>query len=319
MKNIKTAIIGTGNVARAMANNLSKERNSDFSLVGVIRRTESMNIPLPEEFERYNVTISDKFSDLKKLGVEVAFICVPNGLMPATTEEVAKLGICAVDSYDSHNNAREVVAHLDNIAKQNKTVLEICAGWDIGSDSIIRAIMARNDSSLRTDSYFFGPGFSRGHRNEAMKAAQHLGLIDCESLTLPPTNPKENKQDRVVYAVVKEGADKKAIYNAIKSIVGYFDTDKLDLEIVTVDVLNELKTKYAGMHGVHITKKSLNGEGNISQDFIMKGKNVEMTVNNLLHAGRRALVLKEKGWFGAYLPTFWEDLGFNKPDEAYKL
>ncbi len=51
------------------------------------------------------------------------------------------MGINTVDSYDIHTSIWELKQELDAVAKANGTVAVISAGWDPGSDSIVRTLM----------------------------------------------------------------------------------------------------------------------------------------------------------------------------------
>ena len=66
-------------------------------------------------------------------------------LLPVASEAYAKdilaLGIHTVDSFDIHTQIVDLRRSLDAVAKEHGTVSIISAGWDPGSDSVVRTLL----------------------------------------------------------------------------------------------------------------------------------------------------------------------------------
>ncbi|MDF4175255.1 Gfo/Idh/MocA family oxidoreductase, partial [Providencia stuartii] len=132
MTKIKAAIVGYGNIGRyALEAVLAAD---DFELVGVVRRNVQN---IPAELAGYTVV-----DDIEKLGkVDVALLCSPTRAIGDLAEKVLSQGINTVDSFDVHSDIVALKKRLDNVAKEHKSVAVVSAGWDPGSDSIMRTLM----------------------------------------------------------------------------------------------------------------------------------------------------------------------------------
>ncbi|MEX9542233.1 diaminopimelate dehydrogenase, partial [Escherichia coli] len=172
MTKIKTAIVGYGNIGRyALEAVLAAE---DFVLVGVVRRNGQ---DIPAELVGHTVV-----DDIEKLGkVDVALLCSPTRVIGDLAEKILNLGINTVDSFDVHSEIVALKKRLDKAAKQRDSVAIVSAGWDPGSDSIMRALMLAMAPKGVTYTNF-GPGMSMGH-SVAAKAID--GVKDALSVTIP--------------------------------------------------------------------------------------------------------------------------------------
>lgn len=72
------------------------------------------------------------------------------------------MGINTVDSFDIHTGIVDLRRTLDAAAKEHKAVSIISAGWDPGSDSIVRTMLEAIAPKGITYTNF-GPGMSMGH------------------------------------------------------------------------------------------------------------------------------------------------------------
>lgn len=172
MTKIKAAIVGYGNIGRyALEAVLAAE---DFELVGVVRRNTQ---DIPAELSGYKVV-----DDIEKLGkVDVALLCSPTRAIGPLAAKVLSLGINTVDSFDVHSDIVALKHSLDDVAKQHNSVAVVSAGWDPGSDSIMRTLMLAMAPKGVTYTNF-GPGMSMGH-SVAAKAIN--GVKDALSVTIP--------------------------------------------------------------------------------------------------------------------------------------
>ena len=154
MKHIRAAVVGYGNVGRFALEAL--EAAPDFEVAGIVRRMGAENKPL--ELTEYAVV-----KDIRELkDVDVAILACPTRLCPDYAKTILPLGINTVDSFDIHTSIVEYRRELTPINKSTNTVSVIAAGWDPGSDSIVRTLM--QSLAPKGLSYTnFGPGMSMGH------------------------------------------------------------------------------------------------------------------------------------------------------------
>ena len=129
---IKAAIVGYGNIGKYVLESL--ETAPDFEVAGIVRRDAS-NIPV--ELKNYKVVTS--ISELEN--IDVAFITSPTRSVESYAIECLKLGINTVDSFDIHSKIVQLRELLNIVAKKNNAVSIVAAGWDPGSDSVIRTLL----------------------------------------------------------------------------------------------------------------------------------------------------------------------------------
>src|SRR5690625_7725560 len=73
--------------------------------------------------------------------MNVSIISTTTSQVKALAKDILALGINTVDSYDIHQTIWDLRQSLDPVAKDNKAVSVISAGWDPGSDSMVRALV----------------------------------------------------------------------------------------------------------------------------------------------------------------------------------
>ena len=106
------------------------EAASDFEVAGIVRRNGDAD--KPAELADYPVV-----KDIKELkDVDVAILATPT-----YAKEILALGINTVDSFDIHTQITSLRRSLDETAKEHKAVSIISAGWDPGSDSVVRTLL----------------------------------------------------------------------------------------------------------------------------------------------------------------------------------
>ena len=154
MKKIRAAIVGYGNIGHYTLEAL--QAAPDFEIVGIVRRNGAENKPM--ELEPYRVV--KNITELEN--VDVAILATPTRSVEAYAKECLALGINTVDSFDIHTQIVDLRRSLDAVAKEHNSVSIISAGWDPGSDSIVRTLM--QSLAPKGISYTnFGPGMSMGH------------------------------------------------------------------------------------------------------------------------------------------------------------
>lgn len=196
MKKIRAAIVGYGNIGKYSLDAL--EAAPDFEVAGIVRRAGADN--KPAELASYKVV-----KDITELeDVDVAILATPTRKVEEYAKKCLALGINTVDSFDIHTQIVDLRRSLDSVAKANNAVSVISAGWDPGSDSIVRSLM--QSLAPKGVSYTnFGPGRSMGH-SVAVRAIE--GVRDALSMTIPVGTGIHR---RMVYVELEEGADFKTV------------------------------------------------------------------------------------------------------------
>ena len=276
MKKIRAAIVGYGNIGKYSLEAL--EEAPDFEVAGIVRRKGSED--KPAELEGYQVVKS--ITELK--GVDVAILATPTRKVEEYAKECLSLGINTVDSFDIHTQIVDLRRSLDAVAKANNCVSVISAGWDPGSDSVVRTLMESLAPKGLTYTNF-GPGRSMGH-TVAVKAID--GVKDALSMTIPVGTGIHR---RMVYVELNEGADFKTVEAAIKADPYFVNDETHVIQVDNVDALNDVG------HGVNLVRKGVSGKThNQLLEFDMKINNPALTAQVLVNVARAAMKQKP----GAY-------------------
>lgn len=268
MKKIRAAIIGYGNIGKYVLEAL--EVAPDFEIAGVVRRDPS-NIPM----ELSQIPVVDHITKLEN--VDVAILATPTRKVEQFAKEVLALGINTVDSFDIHGQIADLRKSLDEVAKAHNAVSVISAGWDPGSDSVVRALLEAMVPKGITYTNF-GPGMSMGH-TVAVKAID--GVKAALSMTIPLGTGVHR---RMVYIEVKDGYDFKQVAAAIKAD-DYFAHDETHvIQVESVDALKDMG------HGVNLVRKGVSGKTqNQLVEFDMKINNPALTAQILVSVARASL------------------------------
>ena len=269
MKKIRAAIVGYGNIGHYTLQAL--EAAPDFEIAGIVRRKG--NADCPEELKKYDVV-----SDIKLLhDVDVAILATPTRSVEAYAKEILALGINTVDSFDIHTKIVDLRRSLDATAKAHGAVSIISAGWDPGSDSIVRTLLQALAPKGITYTNF-GPGMSMGH-TVAVKAIE--GVKKALSMTIPTGTGIHR---RMVYVELEEGYEFDKVAAAIKADP-YFASDETHVNLVpSVDDVIDMG------HGVNLTRKGVSGTTqNQLFEFNMRINNPALTAQVLVGVARAAL------------------------------
>lgn len=268
MSKIRAAIVGYGNIGKYVLDAILS--SPDFEVAGIVRRNPN---DVPVELKGYKVVAS-----VKELGkVDVAILATPTRSVESFAKECLALGINTVDSYDIHGGIVDLRRSLDVTAKEYKAVSIISAGWDPGTDSMIRSMfefMAPKGVTYTN----FGPGMSMGH-TVAVKAIK--GVKAALSMTIPLGTSIHR---RMVYIEVEEGHKFADVAAAIKAD-DYFAHD--ETHVTQVDCVDSLKDMG---HGVNMVRKGVSGDTqNQLLDFNMKINNPALTAQVLVASARASL------------------------------
>lgn len=268
---IKVAVVGYGNIGKYTVEAIREA--PDMELAGVVRRKSSTG-ETPAELVGVSIV-----SDVKELGkVDVALLCTPTRSIPETAEQYLALGINTVDSFDIHGdflwNLRE---QLNNAGKKHNTVAIVSAGWDPGSDSVIRTLleaMAPNGITFTN----FGPGMSMGH---TVAVKSKAGVRNALSMTIPTGTGIHR---RMVYVELEPDADFVQVAEAIKTDA-YFVKDQ-----TVVTQVDDVKKLLDMGHGVLMERKGVSGTTqNQLFEFRMKINNPALTAQIMVACGRATM------------------------------
>ena len=260
---LKVAVFGYGNVGRSVVDTVLCA--PDMSLVGIV------DVALAGQLAQ-GFTIAAAAGELP--AVDVAILAVPSRLVPALADELLRAGIYTVDGFDIHTRLPEVWTALGEAAKAGGVAAITAAGWDPGTDSIVRVLFeAMAPAGLTyTD---FGPGMSMGH-TVAAKAIP--GVAEALSMTIPTGTGIHR---RMVYIELAAGVDFETVAAAIKAD-DYFAHD--ETHVIQVDSVAAVKDMG---HGVHMERKGVSG---ITQNqlfsFDMKINNPALTAQVLVGSAR---------------------------------
>lgn len=273
MKKIRAAVVGYGNIGKYVVEAL--EAASDFEVAGIVRRASS--VATAEEM-KYPVV-----SSLEQLErVDVAVLCTPSRLVEQSAEKALKLGISTVDSFDIHSGIADMRARLDAIARESGAAALISAGWDPGSDSVVRALLEVCAPQGITYTNF-GPGMSMGH-TVAVKAIE--GVKAALSMTIPVGTGIHR---RMVYIELEDGYDFDSVAAAIKSDAYFVNDETYVIKVESVEALKDMG------HGVNMVRKGVSGKTqNQRFEFNMSIDNPGLT-SQILVAGARAVLRQKPG------------------------
>lgn len=264
---IRVAIFGYGNIGRAAEK--AALAASDMQLVGVFHH--------------------DEMAACISAHPDVAILCLPTRETEQYATALLEQGISTVDSFDIHTQILDLRQALMPVAKTHKAVSIISAGWDPGTDSVIRCLMLAMTPQGGTTYTNFGPGRSMGH-TVAAKAVP--GVKNALSITLPKG---QGIHGRHVYIEIEDGYRFEDVRDAILHD-DYFAHDETEVELVpSVDALNTTK------HGVNLVRCGVSGvTDNQSLEWNMHIDNPALTGQVLVSSARAAVRLVAAGQYGAY-------------------
>ena len=269
MKKIRAAVVGYGNIGRYTVEAL--EAAEDFEIAGVVRRNGADN--KPAELAQYDVV-----KDIRELkDVDVAILATPTRSCEEYAKQILPLGINTVDSFDIHTSILDYRRVLAPINKETNTVSIISAGWDPGSDSIVRTLM--QSLAPKGLSYTnFGPGMSMGH---SVCVRSKKGVKNALSMTIPLG---EGIHRRMVYVELEDGAKLEEVTADIKADP-YFANDETHVfAVASVDDVRDMG------HGVNLVRKGVSGKTqNQRLEFNMSINNPALTGQVLVNVARASM------------------------------
>ncbi len=272
MNKIRAAVVGYGNIGRYTVQAL--EAADDFEIAGIVRRSGADN--KPAELNDYKVV-----KDITELdGVDVAILATPTRSCEEYAKKILPLGINTVDSFDIHTSICQYRASLMPVCKEHNAVSVIAAGWDPGSDSIVRTLM--QSLAPKGLSYTnFGPGMSMGH---SVCVRSKAGVKNALSVTIPLG---EGIHRRMVYVELEDGASLDEVTKLIKADP-YFASD--ETHVFAVESVDDVRDMG---HGVNLVRKGVSGKTqNQRLEFNMSINNPALTGQVLVNVARASMRLQ---------------------------
>ena len=298
---IRIGIVGYGNLAKGVE--AAIRQNPDMELVAVFTRRDpgSLQIRTP------NVPVLAMEQALQwKDRIDVMMLCGGSATdLPQMTPEFAK-SFHVVDSFDTHARIPEHYAAVDAAAVAGGKIAVISAGWDPGLFSVNR-LYASAILPEGQDYTFWGKGVSQGH-SDAVRRIE--GVEDCRQYTIPvpeameqvrkgenPVLTTRQKHTRYCYVVAKEGADRAAIEQAIKTMPNYFADYDTTVEFITKE---EMLANHSGLpHGGSVIRSGRTGwDGESNQTIEYKltlDSNPQFTASVLVACARAAVKMASRG------------------------
>lgn len=248
----RIAIVGYGNIGRYTVDAVLA--SPDFEIAGIVRRDPSDRADIP-----VGIPVVGSIKELEN--VDVAILAIPTRSVEQYAREILEMGINTVDSFDIHTQIPALRKRLDEVAKAGNAVSVLSAGWDPGSDSVVRALLEAIAPEGITYTNF-GPGMSMGH-TVAVKSKE--GVKNALSMTIPLGTGIHR---RMVYVELLPGYELADVAKKIKEDP-YFASDETHVMAVeSVDAIKDVG------HGVNMVRKGVSGKTH-NQRF-----EFDMTINN---------------------------------------
>lgn len=260
---MKIAILGYGNIGRAAEE--AVKAAPDMELAGVFHHNDCLDC----------------------IDADAVLVCTPTREVQKFATLLATRGICTVDSFDIHGQIWDLRTNLDAVCQAHQAVSILSAGWDPGSDSMIRALLQALAPNGLTYTNF-GPGRSMGH-TVAAKAIK--GVKNALSITIPLGTGIHR---RMVYVELESGADFKTVEASLLAD-DYFAHDETHvIPVESVEALNNVA------HGVNLVRNGVSGTTHNQRfEFNMAINNPALTGQVMVSCARAALRMKTRGEFGA--------------------
>lgn len=261
---IRVAILGYGNIGRAAEAAINAA--PDMELAGIYHHNDS----------------------LEEMQADVALVCTPTREVEQYATRVIEKGICTVDSFDVHTQIYALRQSLTIPNQVNHAVSIVSAGWDPGSDSVVRALLLAMAPKGITYTNF-GPGRSMGHTVAAKAIA---GVKDALSMTIPLGTGVHR---RMVYVELEEGANAAEV-EALLLKDDYFAHD--DTHMIVVDSVENLNNV---AHGVNLVREGVSGNAHNQRfSFNMTINNPALTGQIMVSCARAAVRMQREERYGAY-------------------
>ncbi len=303
MEKIRIGIVGYGNIGRGVEAAIMQ--NPDMELAGVFTRRDPQTLKIKtKETGVYQIKEAQEMKDQ----IDVMILCGGSATdLPVMGPEFAA-SFNTVDSFDTHARIPEYFDSMDRKAKEGHHVSIISVGWDPGMFSINRAY-AEAILPVGSTYTFWGKGVSQGHSDAIRRVP---GVKNGIQYTVPiesavdevrkgtePELTTRQKHLRECYVVPEEGADLKAIEEAIKTMPNYFSDYDTTVTFITEEELREKHSKMP--HGGFVIRsgKTAGDQTHVIEYSLKLDSNPEFTASILVAYARAAYRMKKEGIEGA--------------------
>ena len=257
---MKLAIYGYGNIGRGVE--CAVAQNPDMTLTGIYTRRDPASVKAKTGVPVY--AAGDILAHREE--IDVVVICGGSATdLPVLTPMLAR-DFNVVDSFDTHARIPEHFANVDKAAREGGHTALISGGWDPGLFSLNR-LYANAILPQGKDYTFWGRGVSQGHSDAIRRIP---GVADARQYTVPvpealeavragkcPELSTRQKHTRECWVVAKEGADKAAIEQAIKTMPNYFDEYDTTVHFISKE---EMERDHAELpHGGFVIRTGVSG------------------------------------------------------------
>lgn len=301
---IRVGIFGYGNLGRGVE--CAVKHNPDMELKAVFtrRNPESVSILTPGV-----PVLSAADAPSMKDEIDVMILCGGSATdLPRQTPELAAY-FHVVDSFDTHANIPGHFEAVDQAAKKSGHVGVISAGWDPGMFSLNR-LYAGAILPGGKDYTFWGKGVSQGH-SDAIRRIE--GVKDARQYTIPVNTALEavrsgscpeltvrQKHTRECFVVAEEGADQKAIEEAIVTMPNYFADYDTTVHFISQE---ELERDHKGIpHGGFVIRTGSTGwedeHKHVIEYSLKLDSNPEFTASVIVACARAAERMAKEGQTG---------------------
>ncbi|MCD6672282.1 MAG: diaminopimelate dehydrogenase [Burkholderiaceae bacterium] len=300
---IRLGIAGYGNLGRGVEAAIAQ--NPDTELVGIFTRRDPESVrPLSADVGVHPLDGIDAFADR----IDVLVLC--GGSKSDLPEQGPALAarFNTVDSFDTHARIPQYFDAVDAAARAAGKTSIIAIGWDPGLFSLARlygeSVLAQGATYT-----FWGRGLSQGHSDAIRRVP---GVRAGVQYTVPvpeaiervrrgenPSLSTREKHTRECWVVLEEGADPRAVEQAIRTMPDYFAD--YDTAVHFIDEAT-LRREHAAMpHGGFVIRTGTTGERTSQTvEFSLKlDSNPEFTASVLVAYARAAARLSKRGETGA--------------------
>lgn len=300
---IRIAIAGYGNLGRGVESAVSS--SPDMELVALFTRRDPETVKTVTGVPVYKM---EKAAEMKD-EIDVVILCGGSANdLPVQTPEMAEY-FNVIDSFDTHAKIPEHFAKVDAQSKKTGKISIISVGWDPGMFSLNRlygqAILPNGK-----DYTFWGKGVSQGH-SDAIRRID--GVKDARQYTIPveaalesvrngenPELTTRQKHTRECFVVAEDGADLKAIEEAIVTMPNYFADYDTTVHFISQE---ELDRDHKGIpHGGVVLRSGTtgfdNGNKHIIEYKLTLDSNPEFTSSVLTAYARAAYRMNAEGQSG---------------------
>lgn len=301
---IRVGILGYGNLGRGVE--CAVKHNPDMELAAVFTRRDPGSLTILTEGAK---VLSAGDAPSMKDDIDVMILCGGSATdLPKQTPDMARY-FNVIDSFDTHANIPQHFDAVDKAAKEGGHVGIISVGWDPGMFALNRLYGAAILPGGK-DYTFWGKGVSQGH-SDAIRRIQ--GVKDARQYTIPvedalkavrsgtgPDLTTRQKHTRECFVVAEDGADKKAIEEAIVTMPNYFADYDTTVHFISED---ELMRDHAGIpHGGFVIRTGRTGwedENSHVVEYSLKlDSNPEFTASVITAYARAAYRLSREGQTG---------------------